>query len=202
MSKQILSKGISTPIGILIIVLAAIIAGGGILAYQYYWMPEEKYVETPPLVKDETADWKTYRNEEYGFEMKYSENSKVQKENKNSVKIELPSTNYLVVAVEKKDVCNDGPFSQYLEDLDFYRKIGKAVIDGLDFNRLERRSSIMFSTFDYCDFYTTKDTNCYILTFVFRNFSGASVCECVKINKQNEDCDIFNQMLSTFRFLD
>lgn len=37
MNKQILNKGISTPIGILIIVLVAIIAGGGILAYQYWW---------------------------------------------------------------------------------------------------------------------------------------------------------------------
>ncbi len=83
MNKQILNpekkskilngtgKGISTPIGILIIVLAAIIAGAGIFAYQYYWMPEEKYIERPPLVKDEIANWKTYTNEEYGFEIKY-----------------------------------------------------------------------------------------------------------------------------------
>ena len=41
-----LNKGISTPIGIFIIVLVAIIAGTGILAYQQWWLSEEK-VEVP-----------------------------------------------------------------------------------------------------------------------------------------------------------
>ena len=36
---------ISTPLGILIILIIAILIGGGVLAYQYWWLPKQ---ETPP----------------------------------------------------------------------------------------------------------------------------------------------------------
>ena len=42
MPKNYLNKGISTPVGIFIIALAAIIAGTGILAYQYWWLEKEE----------------------------------------------------------------------------------------------------------------------------------------------------------------
>ena len=68
--SKFLNKGISTPIGILIIVLVAIVAVG-VLFWQLDWTPK-KEVEIPKVempeekAKDETADWKTYRNDEYG----------------------------------------------------------------------------------------------------------------------------------------
>lgn len=71
MNNQSFSK-----IWILVIIL--IFVAGGIWGWQYFgapkeetWTPEELTKET---AEDETADWKTYRNEEYGFEIKYPPN--------------------------------------------------------------------------------------------------------------------------------
>ncbi len=42
-----------------------VLIGGGFFVWQYWEAPEEE------LVKDETSDWQNYRNEDYGFEIKY-----------------------------------------------------------------------------------------------------------------------------------
>ena len=70
-----MSKKISFPITIIIIIVCAVLVGG-IVAWQNLEMPkgEEEISEgeAPEEVpKDETADWKIYRNDEYGFEIKY-----------------------------------------------------------------------------------------------------------------------------------
>ncbi len=72
---------------ILIVVFLAAIVGGGILGYYYLWI---KDLETrllaielkmpEKIVKDETANWKTYRNEEYGFELNYPDDWQVEDE--------------------------------------------------------------------------------------------------------------------------
>ena len=61
---------------LLIVIVLAIIVGGGI--WGYLQMTEKEF-EIPPVdilervIGDETVDWLTYRNEEYGFEVKYPE---------------------------------------------------------------------------------------------------------------------------------
>ena len=62
---------VSTLAGTIIIVAVAVILLGALFAYQYF----DKYpFKTGPLIINETnqtADWKTYKSDQYGFEFKY-----------------------------------------------------------------------------------------------------------------------------------
>ena len=99
-----LNRGISTPLAIGIILVAAVVIGGAALAANYYWLsapqnpeliikpPEQRpctqeakicpdgtavgrvgpNCEFAPCPEDaKTAGWKTYSNDQYGFEIKY-----------------------------------------------------------------------------------------------------------------------------------
>lgn len=61
---------------ILIIAILIAVAVSAILIYQYWWVPREeaRLAELEALkkdIEDETTNWKTYRNEEYGIEIRY-----------------------------------------------------------------------------------------------------------------------------------
>ena len=64
---------------LLIVVVLAFLAGGGILIYQYWWLPKTE-IPASTLIFDKTANWKTYRNvysykNDYcGYEIKYPPN--------------------------------------------------------------------------------------------------------------------------------
>jgi len=191
MSKQILSKGISTPIGILIIVLVAIIAGGGILAYQYYWMPEEKYVEAPPLVKDETADWQTYTNEEYGFEVKYPNNYYIEvsgKREEGGLIYDL-----LRVAIDKE------PLSDHRTPLVAVNVAGPNFVLGTrdweDFFLGEIDGSI---SYNWEDWKVREKVSSAEIIFTSEN---NQIFYVITQNDPLED-KVINQMLSTFRFIE
>ena len=94
-NKGTIQAWLPTIVGIVIVLLI----GGGIMAWQYLRVsseeikaPEEEVKVEEEVTKNETADWKTYRNEEYRFEFKYPEEKEqdnkfliIEKENKASI---------------------------------------------------------------------------------------------------------------------
>lgn len=65
-----MNRKIFFPIAIIIVIVLALLVGG-IVVWQYYGMPKEEEETPEELPTDETADWKTYRSEYYGIEIKY-----------------------------------------------------------------------------------------------------------------------------------
>jgi len=67
------NRGISTILIIGVVVLVAIIVGGGILVYQYYGRAQMQ-TESPTsenTQKDEIANWKVFTDEKTGYSLKY-----------------------------------------------------------------------------------------------------------------------------------
>ncbi len=95
-------KGIA-PIVLAIIVIAVLIIGIaiGYFINKFYVIeqPAAPATTSTPPPTDETANWKTYRNEEYRFEMKYPKDWKVR---------EVSSTNFLQ-AYGFEDFAKDTP---------------------------------------------------------------------------------------------
>ncbi len=61
-------QGFSVVLPIIIIV---VLLGGGLYVWQKNKLTGNDYLPPPAIVADETKDWQTYRNEEYGFEFRY-----------------------------------------------------------------------------------------------------------------------------------
>lgn len=69
-------RGISTLIGITIIIVVLILVIGGFFAYKKWGVPKifnnkSTTNNEQQTTQDETAGWKIYKNAEYGFEIKY-----------------------------------------------------------------------------------------------------------------------------------
>jgi len=84
---------VSTIIGIALVGVA--------VYYAYQWAPpspvepQEQTQVQPPIQQDETANWQTYRNEEYGFEVRYPGAWVLAFDNTDMTGLEEPETNII-----------------------------------------------------------------------------------------------------------
>lgn len=107
------NKGISTPLGIVIILIVAILAGG-VLIYKYYSTPKGE-VKLPELkipekvTEDETADWRIYTNSELGYSIKYPKDWYVKEEYRTKYSLE---NLYIENMKEKVIIAGGGPFTE------------------------------------------------------------------------------------------
>ncbi len=103
--KKSSQSGFSAIVLAVIIVLAVV--GGGLIAWKQGWIPK---------FSGETADWKTYRNEEYGFEIKYPPNLSAKTDTNNVVSIGDGKNESLYSLVILKKPINVTPL-QYVEEI-------------------------------------------------------------------------------------
>jgi len=211
---------------IAIVIVLAIIVAGGILGYIGQFrkeiisltkFPEIKKPEK--VAKDETANWKTYKDEEYGFEIKYPSTLDYKEKQGGLFGIEFPKLDlgliiegkpenfsdlesYLnTVAKEKNNDCKieDDGFIRYcysVENKDFGDNKTFAIV----YRPLGGNSASMGCT--GIDAYFENNNYFSIASYGYCavDFDEGWAGPGAKVNLENYN--IIQQMLSTFRFLE
>jgi hypothetical protein len=220
---------------ILIVVILAAIVGGGILGYLRYFKREisslSKFSEIKkpekPKIEEETANWKTYRNLKWNYEIKYPRNfyaMDVYEGDTGAISnVELPeyeegsitwmgrevvvfgAKNGILVTINYAGK-TEKPLEKWLKkeypqlDLSHYKSVYIAEENAL-LNRKEFYNECLSGSLGECesenaprgnfidyDIYLLKDSNIFNIK--------------AQIKMENKEYDtIFNQILSTFRFL-
>jgi len=207
MLKDYLYKKIPTPIAIGIILVAVIIVGG-YTWWQYAEIREEEAnipeVQLPEKkeVKDETADWETYRNEVLNYEIRYPKDWKLHGPGETVYSSPLSASSVYAIGFVK--TLEQGNYDNYC-DID--------IIGGKDSNEAEINN---LRNKNYKESQVTIDG---ISAIHLKEESGAGIADAIYFShssynfrisrnkgfgkEMEEECiDTFNQILSTFRFLD
>jgi len=185
-----------------IIVIVIVFITGGVLAWQYFGVPKEE-------AEDETADWQTYRNEEYGFEIRYHSNFLAQDEVNGAAFIEEgwrgEAVHYPFIGIEfietsftpQQWVAEKGTEVQLTGEAPLGFQSDKYIYFGLKDKEIKTISTLQTFQF-YSAGVSGVNNNTLIqhkddtLINIYRHTSGTG-----EVSK-----DIYDQMLSTFRFLE
>jgi|SRR3989344_2351661 len=191
--KPLSKKFIITIVGVL--VLAGAVYGG-----IWWWNKSEVVVPTP--TPDPTANWQTYRNEEYGFEFKYPGSFTIKEEDTTQVSLDWCGNN-----------CNAPPrFKSLNVKLVNNSNIPEIVIDinSLSANapiEYMKKEILGFSSFEVNKMKEGVSDGTHF-PFVYYTFFGGinhsfgSPANFFSIYVPEHLEDIFDQILSTFKFID
>lgn len=189
-----------------IIVIVSVIIAAGILAWQRGWAQKEEALHPLETKKDETTDWKIYKNEDFGkagIQIKYPQDWKVILTPLSPRTPDLPnisvgfnplmySDNQLLLHIQFQKETNP----QNLINWELKRKIEKVPIAVV----LEEREIIVNSikaievTFRYTN---VKDSKVLIKVYIPKDNDVYKIT----LADKNLFYPLFNQMLSTFRFI-
>lgn len=185
--------------------MVIVLAGGGILVWQ-------KMKSPAPTAQDETSAWQTYRNEEYGFEIKYPEDfliscentcergylaaKAVSKTNFIQKKWENGETDNPIISIEiysanlpmKQWVENNFTVGSQPNGLEPYVGRGKEIIEAKVYN---------YSVLKFDEFFSAGSAQYTI--FQNKNTLLALINARTPIG---DITNVYNQMLSTFRFIE
>jgi hypothetical protein len=235
--RKNLNKIISTPIGILILILIVVIVGGGILTYQYLWLPKEKtnnvvctmevklcpdgsYVGRTgpncefakcPGIENEIANWEIYRSEQMGFEIKYPPDLGVSYERVSSTGTEVyfykpfwivdEKINYIIMSIDmgiyySQELMREYTLDEWINENFLPLKEGeskKTIGFGVDnYKGIKIEAVGIIKLIPYV--FIQRDKNIYEII-------GNVPSLTTEFPKDYEPNKIYNQMLSTFKFL-
>jgi len=198
-------KQIPSWIGFVIIIAAIAILFGGVFAYQYYFVKPQPVVQTPPIKTDQTAElvlsetegWKTYKNELYGIEFQYPGELGNPVVNALSIRTLFTfPTNYPGLSIE---------FQKGI----FYNQISgrNMTVDELSTSMAKNYKSVLSVEnaivggktalkVQYLTYTSTKEEDYYIPI----DASGDILIASASTNSDDENFDIFDRIISTFKF--
>jgi len=182
--------GFVLPLAILIVVVLIV---AGVVGYYFYkTSQEQKEAEVPKPEQeiDETADWKTYRNDRYGYEVKYPNNWKVQEggaPRSPTFSYHWNENIYCQFDIVVTPVDYGGEIAWYKENDYKETKYGIGGISAIRFNKSQ----------------VGKNSEPLDAIFFDKNSNYYRISLRTSTNKYEVGCnDVFNQILSTFKFIE
>ncbi len=194
---------------IALIIIFVILAGGGILAWQFLKTPKEEIKKQENIVADETANWKVYQNDEYDYEIKYPENWYLTVWPKKdhigfrtySDNVE-PTLNDSLITIEV-----ESGYASAQKWIDEYKSTVEptlATLGPAGSIKFFQDNVLVGSEQGYKIGFVGKDGDTTVTFFVsiisYRNGNVFILNQASPTNCQSLDCQTFNQMLSTFKF--
>jgi hypothetical protein len=184
---------------ILIIIILIVVLGGGFLVYQYGFKPSEgdkPFQESLP--KDETANWLIYKNEEYKYEIRYPSNLEM------TETFGLPPERLKMISWFFHDETSD--IAKYIA-IDIVENAGRRPLTSIlgydsagckieteesTFARVSCETEFMQGVFSAF----SRDDKVYVISFSMTSLESLSG------KNLSYEINVYNQMLSTFRFLE
>lgn len=194
-----MNQKIPTIIGTVIIIILAFAAG------YFVWLTQKNNpIETQVIIQpvDETTNWQTYKNEQYGFEFKYPNGRVINSEEKNelgvpSFTLEFPNNQgNLTIIIEENPERWDAIEIKKKYFLSGFRDVGEGYPYKEEFLPINGINSFKQSRYDLgiIEYYfIPREYKLYKLNFEF-NFSIPNE----NLKKSNQK--VIDKILSTFKF--